>query len=239
MILAQGMMAGTPAQGVTDTAAVVGESGPRTFRTLVRGSCWRLVNGAAAGDAETVQPVAGLRSFDGTRIARDQAVQLAHAGIALSEFQQRVALLQLRCRSLVAAGILLQHFVVILHRGFKVALAILDVGKIELRVSCQIGIGVILQIVARTPATKGRTCRSCSRAERCCRATSGGGAAELASPPGPGAAGVAPGAAVMPGWPAGRFCPPCCMSSSCLLTFASRDFSSSTESCSDCTWLES
>src|SRR5579863_2439123 len=52
-------------------------------------------------------------------------------------------------------------------------------------------------------------------------------------------AGMPPGAVAIPGCPAARFWPPCCISSSCLLTLASRDFNSSTESCSDCTWPES
>ena len=110
-------------------------------RTMRRGA------GGAAGDAEAAQPIARLRGFDGTRIAGDQAVQLANAGVALAQFEQRVALLQLRGGSLVAAGILLQHLVVVLHGRFKVALTILDVSKIELRVAGEIGVGIRLEIL--------------------------------------------------------------------------------------------
>jgi len=42
---------------------------------------------AAAGDTKAPQTIARLRSFNRSRIARDQAVQLADAGIALSELQ--------------------------------------------------------------------------------------------------------------------------------------------------------
>ena len=41
--------------------------------------------------------------------ALDETVQFLDSGVALSELDQRIAFLQLRCRRLVPAGILLQH----------------------------------------------------------------------------------------------------------------------------------
>src|SRR5271166_3192129 len=105
---------------------------------------WRLVDGTAGRHSQAAEPVARLGGFDRTRIARDEAVQLANAGVALPELQQGIALFQLRRRGLAAPGILFQHLVVIPGRRLKIALTIFDVGQIELRVPGQVSIRVIL-----------------------------------------------------------------------------------------------
>ena len=62
-----------------------------------------------------------LGSFNGMGITLDEGVQLADTGIFAAEFEERVALLELGCRSLIAAGELFEHLVVVGRRGFKVS----------------------------------------------------------------------------------------------------------------------
>ena len=99
-------------------------------------------------DSQTLQPVTGLRGLDRARIAGDEAVQLAHSGLALAEFQQCVTFLQLRSGCFASTGVLFEDFVVIFHSRIEVALTILDVGEIELRIAREVGGPVILQVVA-------------------------------------------------------------------------------------------
>ena len=49
--------------------------------------------GGAGGHSQPAQPVACLRCFDRARIAADEALQLANASLALSQFKQGVTLL--------------------------------------------------------------------------------------------------------------------------------------------------
>ena len=98
--------------------------------------------------SQSPQTFASLRGFGRARETRDQAIQLANACFFLSELQQRIAFLELGRRGFLAAGKLLQHLVIILHSCVEVALAVLDVREIELGVAGEIGVAVVLQVVA-------------------------------------------------------------------------------------------
>src|SRR5581483_12254470 len=114
-------------------------------RQLARGS-------AAAGTcahAERTKIFASLAGLDRAGIALDHAIKFAHAFVFLAQFNQRQTLFQLGGCRLVATGILLQDFVVILDGLLEVALAIFDIRHVELGISGEIGVGVVLQVVGK------------------------------------------------------------------------------------------
>src|SRR6266853_86024 len=107
----------------------------------------RLCLGGRARGPQFCEPVPGLQGLRAFWITADQAAQLLYSGIALAEFQKRVSFLQLRCGRLVSPRILIQNFVVSLHRTVEISLAISNLTQIELRVAREIGVAVYLQIL--------------------------------------------------------------------------------------------
>src|SRR5579885_3283840 len=106
----------------------------------------RRLGGRGAGP-QAAQAVSGLLGFERSRIAGDQGTQLADSGIPLVDVNERISLLELRGGGFVAAGILLDHFVVVLHRLLIVPLLVLNIRDVVLRVSRQIGVAVILDVI--------------------------------------------------------------------------------------------
>src|SRR5579864_8964638 len=121
---------------------------PATRHFRVDRACGYVSSGDSR-NSQLAQSLARLQRLWRARITLNQALQLGHPVILFAEFEQRESLLQLCRRCLVPAREVLQHLIVALHGLLVISLLELDLSQIEIRISREIGVGIVLDVVGK------------------------------------------------------------------------------------------